>query len=829
MRYVLLLLVVVLSSCSRQQTTSPVTLRWEMGVNNAKPSYYSNTFTLKNSSSSPLGKEWAIYYSQLPREVEVDAHSPVKIEVINADYFKLSPSEHYQSIAPGDSLVIRFFCTNGLIKESHAPAGAYFVALRNGVEQKPLPIDLTIVPFTNEAQWSRPGAQELPYPYGDVVFADNARFTQTPLNESDIFPSVKQYIPAPGVLNVGKELNISYPVAFANEASLLKEKLAKEYKMTITDRAPVTVRLANLPADIHSVNDEHYRLRITDKDILIEGNTPHAIFNGTQTLLALLKGKQQPVTLACASISDYPDLLYRGQMIDVSRNFIRKENLLTLIDLFASYKLNTLHLHLTDDEGWRLEIPGIEELTTVGARRGHTPDESGHLYPAYGSGCSADDTLSAGNGYYSRNDFIDILRYAQKRHIQVIPEVDLPGHARAAIVAMKARYNNYKATDKNKAEEYLLSEAADTSRYVSAQSYTDNVINVALPSTYRFVDKVLCELAAVFKEAGISNPTVHLGGDEVPHGAWTGSPMCLSLMKKQAIAEAGELKDYFFDQAIKSAGKYALAVVGWQELALKGGEKVHDHFVGKVAGVYCWNTVPEWGGDVIPYSLANAGYDVILCNVNNFYFDLSYSKHQQEPGLHWAGFVDEVASFNMQPFHIYASARNDLSGNKVDLKKAETGKVPLFQQKQAHIKGVQGQLFAENITRFSATQYALFPKIFGLVERGWNARPHWAGKAEQEYDKALLLYKTKIALKELPYLATKGVNFHLSQPGIIVKEGMLFMNTAVPGANIRYTTDGSEPSQHSTLWEAPVKVVAGQEVKAKIFYLGRSSVTTRCK
>lgn len=829
LKYILLLIVVLLSSCSKKESTCPVTLRWEMGENNVEPSYYSNTFILKNSAGSPLEKEWAIYYSQLPREIKIDSLSPIKIEVINADFFKLSPSKYYQTIAPGDSLIISFRCTNGLIKEAHAPSGAYFVSIRNGAEQTPLPIELTTVPFYNETQWSRPGADELPYPYGDILFENNSYFAQAKLNDKDIFPSLKQYTPANGSLDIGKELSIIYPATLQNEAAILREKLENEYEIAFTDTATVTIQLTNLPTRIRPVNDEHYQLEITDKAILIQGNTSHAIFNGTQTLLALIKGKKHPITLAKASISDYPDLMYRGQMIDVARNFINKKNLLTLIDLFASYKLNTLHLHLTDDEGWRLEVPGMEELTTVGARRGHSLDESEYLYPAYGSSFSPVNTQSAGNGHYSRKDFIDILHYAQKRHIQIIPEIDLPGHSRAAIVAMKARHNKYKGADKDKAEEYLLTEAADTSRYISAQSYTDNVINVALPSTYRFVDKVLGELAEMFHTAGIKNPVVHIGGDEVPKGAWTGSPLCSRLMKEQSITQTEELNDYFLERVIESARKYNLSVAGWQEVGLKEGEKVNNRFVSKLTGIYCWNTVPEWGGDIIPYSLANAGYDVILCNVNNFYFDLSYSKHQQEPGLHWAGFVDEVASFNMQPFNIYCSARKDLNGNSVDLRKASIGKVALRPEKQRHIKGVQGQLFAENITQFDGTLYALFPKMFGLIERGWNAYPYWSDGTEKEYNTALSLYETQIAEKELPYLAGKEVNFRIAQPGIKEKEGLIFMNSTIPGASIRYTTDGSEPSQASMLWKEPIDIKEGKRIKAKAFYLGKSSVTTRCK
>lgn len=135
----------------------------------------------------------------------------------------------------------------------------------------------------------------------------------------------------------------------------------------------------------------------------------------------------------------------------------------------------------------------------MGSRRGHTTDESRCLYPCYDGGYDP-DAATVGNGYYSREDFIGLLRYAAERHIRVIPEIESPGHARAAIVSMKARYNKYKDTDVEKAAEYLLSEPEDTSRYASVQYYTDNVINVAMPSTYRFMEKVIQELAAMYRK-----------------------------------------------------------------------------------------------------------------------------------------------------------------------------------------------------------------------------------------------------------------------------------------------------------------------------------------
>ena len=539
----------------------------------------------------------------------------------------------------------------------------------------------------------------------------------------------------------------------------------------------------------------------------------------------MLKDKQTPYLLEAVSIRDYPDLAYRGQMIDIARNFTAPENLKKLVDIFASYKLNVLHFHFCDDEAWRLEIPGLEELTAVGSRRGHTTDESQCLYPCYDGGYDP-DAKTVGNGYYSREEFIDLLKYAAERHVRIVPEIESPGHARAAIVSMKARYNKYFETDPGKATEYMLSEPEDTSRYVSVQYYTDNVMNVALPSTYRFMEKVIQELNAMYQEAGLSLSTVHLGGDEVPRGVWMGSPKCQELMKEKGMTKAHDLSEYFITQMADVMQKNGLKFSGWQEVALGHTEEAHQQLRGQAAGVYCWNTVP--GSDEVVYQTANNGYPVILCNVGNFYMDMAYNGHPDERGLDWGGYVDESVSFSMLPFSIYRSLRVDMAGNPIDLNNAEKGKTALTEIGKKHIMGVQGQLFAETIRSFDGVEYLLFPKILGLAERGWNAHPVWENlsgvREQQAFNQALALYYEKISKSEMPYWAKNGINFRLPQPGLLVKDGNLYANVAIDGAEVRYTTDGSEPTAQSTLWKEPVKC-GSLVVKAKTFYQGKESLT----
>ena len=823
-----LCLLLVISGCkSTDGAKAPVSLTWKMGAVEVQPGYYENSFVLKNISDVPLEKDWIIYYSQLPREILQEESAPVKVEVVNANFFRMYPAENFQPLAPGDSLTVKFCCTNGLKKMSHAPEGTYWVSQSGSKQGIPLPVGLTIQPLKGmeTEDW---------YPAPDKIYASNlALETTAQLQQTDIFPSVKEAVPATGKegFAIENKVKLTFHPDFANEAELLKEKLATIHGLEVVSEAPVTVHLDYLPERETAVNGEYYRIDTGNGLINISASTSHGIFNGTQTLLSLLKGQEKLFRLEALSIRDYPDLPYRGQMLDIARNFTTVEHLKKLVDVISSYKLNVLHFHFSDDEGWRLEIPGLEELTSVGARRGHTTDELECLYPGY-DGNYDPSAATSGNGYYTREEFIDLLRYAAQRHVRVIPEIESPGHARAAIVSMKARYHKYVNTAPEKANEYLLSDAQDTSRYVSAQSYTDNVMNVALPSTYRFMEKVIRELIAMYEEAEVPLTTIHLGGDEVPEGAWMGSPVCRTFMDENGMTSAHELSEYYITKMADYLQQHNLQFSGWQEVALGHPETTDRHLNQLAAGVYCWNTVPEWEADEIPYQIANKGYPVILCNVNNFYLDLAYDAHPDERGLSWAGYVDESKGFSMLPYSIYRSSRTDMAGNPVDPDIAGKGKTTLTASGKEHIQGVQAQLFAETIRDFERVEYYTFPKILGLVERGWNAFPAWSTltgeKERQAFNKELGLFYSKVSEKEMPHWASRSINFRLPHPGLCIKEGQLHASTPIRGGEIRYTTDGTEPTLRSELWKAPVACDASV-VKAKLFYLNKESVTSTLK
>lgn len=462
-----------------------------------------------------------------------------------------------------------------------------------------------------------------------------------------------------------------------------------------------------------------------------------------------------------AIIEDWPDLPYRGLMLDVSRNFTNKDGVIKLIGILAHYKANVLHLHLGDDEGWRVEIEDIPELTSFGAHHelpklmadGSYAEEN-YLLPSYSGKAYPDDPLNSGNGYYSHEDFVEILKYAWERRIRVLPEFDSPGHARAAIKSLE------KYAQRTGDTSFLMSEKEDSSSYVSVQYYTDNAINVALPGTYRFFEKVFDTMIAYYQEAGAPLEQIHVGGDEVPDGAWKGSPACQRLMEEKGWGDTKHLYSYFIGRLAQIARDRNLKLAGWQEIATGVDEETFGDIRDVLGTVNFWNTRTRHDLDQMPYRYANKGVDVVLSNMTNAYMDFAYNPDKKERGHSWGGFVDERRSFSLLPFDIYKSVRWDDNGVMNDISNVSEGKTGL--SSPGNIAGIQGQLWSETIRCFDHVTYYFFPKSVGLFERGWNARPAW--EETQRSDDPLFIsdfdrFYSIIADREMPYYESQGITY----------------------------------------------------------------------
>jgi len=452
-------------------------------------------------------------------------------------------------------------------------------------------------------------------------------------------------------------------------------------------------------------------------------------------------------------------------------------------------------------------------------------DSKTHLTPSYGSGFDPDDKKSHGNGYYNKAEFIDILKYAKDRHIEVIPEINVPGHARAAIKAMEARYRKYLAEgDTTKAEQYLLSDLSDKSEYLSVQDYPDNVVCICKESVYGFYEKVVDEVIKIYEEAEVPLNTLHTGGDEVPNGVWEKSPICTELMEQiPELSTPVDLKTYFMSRISNILAERNLVVAGWEEIAMKKVMKAdssftyiaHPDFTKSNFLPYVWQNL--WGNQDLGYRLANAGYPVVLCNVTNFYFDLAYNKDPKEPGFYWGGFIDTRKPYEVIPYDIPKSTTHDPMGNRFDQAKDYAQLERLKKSAESNIVGLQGELWSETVKGGEMLEYYYLPKIIGLAERAWAAQPEWAiiedqTQREEALDEAWNVAANTIAQQELPRLSklSGGYNYRIPPPGAAIKDGMLYANSSLPGLIIRYTTDGSKPTVDSKIY------VQALEAKGKI-------------
>ena len=799
---------------------SPIAVAWQMGQNNAVANNYSSRFVIKNVSKQPLGADWEFFFNQFSRSVTLPAGCPVDIKEVSTTYYRIKPNANYKPLAAGDSLVIDLVMGGSLVNKCYVPAGGHVVM--GGDMAHPQAVAISCSPLDKPGQWRDHKA----YPDGNYMYSYNEAINGFgdgyTGNDYDIFPAPKQVDIEDGFTQVGSLVTIKTGKflqwgGYRRAKALLTSELQKRGVYASSGQSTVIELLLDKKL---STNGEYYTLRVHDGKISIHGVTQAALMNGVKTLIAALDHSKGHRLQNCFVI-DWPDFGYRGVMLDIARNFVIKPaDFKRTIDLLAYYKINTIQFHFTDDEAWRLEIPGFPELTQVAARRGATLDENGYLAQIFDGNGNPDDLSQCANGYYTRAEFIDLLKYARSRGVRVIPEIETPGHARAAIVAMKNRAKNNPT-----AEQFRLWDDKNESVYTSAQSYHDNVLNVASDDVYRFIDRVVAELEKMYKEAGLKLEIVHLGGDEVPNGAWSKSPDVQALMQREGLKTQHEVSEYYVKRISELLAARKIRIEGWQEVALDHKPEFNTVVAPRVAGVNAWSTVGSRSD--VPYRLANDGYPVILSNVTNFYMDMAYSWHQNEQGLHWGGKVDEFDAWSALPANIYASARTAVDGTPINITTAGDGKAKL--EKPENIIGVQAQLWGETLRSFDEVQYMLLPKMMGVSERAWTAMPEWSKNLtdNQAYNEARHQYNLKIGTRELPLLKGMGYTFRVGPPGIKLVDGKLMINTQYPDELVTYTLDGSEPTVDSPRWTAPVPVkTQPQVIKAKAFYLGHESVTT---
>ena len=782
-----------------------------------------NALVLTNTGKNALpASGWKIYFNSARGIASATVSGNAVITKLNGDLFSITPTAIFTAIKPGASEKIEFVSDELIVNFTDAPEGLYLV-WDTQPEKGYSTGSFTVLPFS-------PNYPGLVTP--EIIYNQNKLIPDVPEEKlTKVFPTPQSYKETGGFFNLTSDVQFTTDSKFATEVEGLNTSLEAIFDKKLASKS--VANIINLKYK-DGLGAEGYELSVQPTLITISASTAAGAFYGIQSLKTLIPASayahaQKVVQIPCVEVSDAPRFPYRALVLDVARNFQTKEQVMKLLDVMALYKLNVFHFHLSDDEGWRIELPSLPELTQVGSQRGHTLYSKNFLPASHGSG--PETGKLAGSGFYTRADYIEILKYATARHIAIMPEIETPGHARASIKSMDARYRRLMAEGKQaEAEKYLLRDLNDKSVYNSVQYWNDNVIDVSLPSTYTFFETVITDIVGIYKEAGAPLTTIHFGGDEVPAHVWEQSPAYLALKANHPeITNTGDLWYYFYGRINQMLKAHGLLLAGWEEMGLRktvlDGKSTYvpnPDFTPYHLQTEVWNNSIGSGQEDLAYKLANAGYKVVLSSVTNLYFDMAHYKSFDEPGYYWGAFVDIDKPFSFIPYDYFKNTSVDRDGLPIN-KSIFIGKQRLTDYGKTNIAGLQGCLWGENIKTTERMEYMIFPSVLGLAERAWAPDPQWATepdttKSAAMYQQAWATFLNVMGKRELPRLTylNGGYDYRIPKPGIMMRGGIYKANMQFPGFTIRYTTDGKDPDEKSKIYNDAV-TVTGSNVKFRAF------------
>ena len=493
-----------------------------------------------------------------------------------------------------------------------------------------------------------------------------------------------QIIPKPVLLEtlngqflLDASTKISGTVELVNEGEYLAGLVGLKYDISDSEGGDIILKL-----DESIEEEEGYTLTVSYDKIVVAGKTSTGVFYGIQTLRQLMpiaiesSENLAEITIPAVTIKDSPRFGYRGMHLDVARHFYPVDFVKKYIDLIAMHKMNTLHWHLTEDQGWRIEIKKYPKLTEVGAFRngtiiGHHPGE-GNTEEQYG-------------GFYTQEEVKDIVKYASDRHVTVIPEIELPGHSSAAI----ASYPNLSCFPEEPTEIFADQgskkgkeiQAAGTPKLVyESWGVVDDVYCAGKEETFKFLEDVLAEVIPLFPAK-----YVHIGGDECPKGNWKRCANCQKRMKEEGLNDAHELQSYFIQRMEKFINSKGKSIIGWDEI-LEGGLAPNA-------------TVMSWRGTEGGITAAQQKHDVIMTPNHSCYFDHYQTEDAKNEPLAIGGktTVEAVYSYNPMP--------------------KELG--PEFQK---YILGAQANVWSEYMPTTDYVEYMILPRMSALSEVVWTSQ-----------------------------------------------------------------------------------------------------------
>lgn len=515
-----------------------------------------------------------------------------------------------------------------------------------------------------------------------MLFACN-----TPYKDHQNLATDYQIIPKPaslelsnGLFLVDNKTKVVGAENLKNEGDYLADMLSHISGSNITFKATSTGNI-ELKIDDTIENNEGYTLSVTYNKITISGKTVKGVFYGIQTLKQLIPAtkvsQETTLTIPAVTIKDEPRFIYRGMHLDVARHFFSIDFIKKYIDLLAMHKMNTFHWHLTEDQGWRIEIKKYPKLTQVGSKRhgtinGHFNKKEGNDETAYG-------------GFYTQEDIKEVVKYATERHVTVIPEIELPGHASAAIAAypfLSCFPEEPTIVSKNMGSKAGKKVQANGTPKIVQETWGvfDDVFCAGNEKTFQFLEDVLAEVIPLFP-----SEYIHIGGDECPKSNWKRCTDCQKRIKDNNLTDEHHLQSYFIQRIEKYLNAKGKKIIGWDEI-LEGGLAPNA-------------TVMSWRGEKGGIIAAKEQHDVIMTPGHSCYFDHYQTENKEEEPLAIGG------KTTVADVYAYEPIPKELS-----------------QDESKYVLGAQGNVWTEYMETTDQVEYMILPRMTALSEVIWSPK-----------------------------------------------------------------------------------------------------------
>ncbi len=601
-------------------------------------------------------------------------------------------------------------------------------------------------------------------------------FAQQTERNISVIPEPVSLVKKGGHYVLPDEVVISIPSGkeTAYVTGMLKEKLSRAPGKKVTvrnDKTSADIELSLNKKTNAVIGEEGYTLEVTPRKITISANKPAGLLYGVQTLFQLFPPQIESSKrvenvswqVPLVEITDYPIVGWRGLMLDVSRHFFTVDEVKQYIDNMVKYKYNMFHWHLTDDEGWRIEIKSLPKLTEVGAwRTGQTGWFGGFSQPE-------PDAPKNYGGYYTQAEIKEVVRYAMERNIQVMPEIDVPGHSSAALAAYPEL-----ACFPESGDHFVRTGAPflDWNTGGRPAAIYENTLCPANEKVYTFMDKVMTEVAAIFPF-----PYIHTGGDEAPYTFWEKSPAVKQLMEREKIKDMAGVQSYFgkrVEQIILSKGK---KMMGWDEI-LEGG-------------ITPTTALMSWRGIQHGIEASKSGHYVVMSPNNYVYIDLMQGDLSTDPRVYSNLRLNQTYQFDPLPEGADAE----------------------------YILGGQANLWTEQIYNIRQAEYMTWPRGFAVAESLWSP------KERKDWNR--FIAKTEDHFVRFSYAQTKYSPAMYDPIVSVKKEGDAYLVTLTPeidGLDIYTSFDASTPDNFYPKYTQAQRIPRDADIMRIITYRGDKPV-----